>query len=417
MKKLLKNKERRDTLLLIAMAIICILFLVYLFVPLGRDGQNPVDGDAVPDNDKVSKRIELSDNHQTDPDGFTEFSNRIEKELNHVLVFLKESPRPFQDYPIEGLKKILFPPNSLAVVSNELAALYQVIQKAYRINFYDLKDMFDFEFPPGVNNYFIFNLYTGLFMVKLREEGVLREIDEFPDTMFKRIVNCCSYVRIKNEIEKDYQSMPVLFYFYLLIQRLDIFPNDDVTAFLKERIGDIRDLSPGKFIDRINSILSFSRDPRTFRISWKEEDDLNPDDHRSYVNVKISTINFLGQSYLVFPDYHHGENNKWIRDLQESDSGNIELVDFQLSDEDPVKNVQVRFIFYAPGTSRFIVLLVGNDFSEKTGLPARLVRNRIEDVRQYYLSVNFASRFNDSEAFKAELLNFGHFIKKQISIK
>ena len=111
---------------------------------------------------------------------------------------------------------------------------------------------------------------------------------------------------------------------------------------------------------------------RTYRISWTEEDDLNPDDQGRYVNLRINTYVFLGQKYLVFPDYQNSQNNKWIRDLQESDSGNIELTDFQLTDEDPVKNIQVRTIYYTPGTSRFIVLLDRHDFSQQSGFPVRV---------------------------------------------
>ena len=59
---------------------------------------------------------------------------------------------------------------------------------------------------------------------------------------------------------EDFQSLPVLFYFYTLIERMDIFPVADNAAFLKERIGDIRDLSAGKFTARIDNLLSFSHD-------------------------------------------------------------------------------------------------------------------------------------------------------------
>lgn len=409
----MKSKERRDTLLLIAMAIIFILFLVYLFVPLGHRNSESAEGRTDGAGDQIKKpRI-----RKTGQDFFLDLNRRIETELAEILVSLKKSPQPFRDYPVDGLKKILFPSADPADISKELIPLYEVINKASRINFYDLKDIFEFDFPKGADNTLIFNLYTALFMIKLREENVLREIHEFPDTVFKRIVNCCPYLRIKNEIEKDFQSLPVLFYFSMLLQRLDMFPVNDAAAFLKERIGDIRDLSPGKIIGRVASWLNFSQDPRIYRITWTEEDDLNPNDHKSYPNLKINTYTFLGRKYLVFPDYMHPENNEWIRDLQKSDSGNIELVDFQLFDEDPVKNIHIQAIYYAPGTSRFVVLLDKRDLTGESYFPGNLVYHRLRDVRQYFLTVNFVSRFNDVEAFKTELINFGHFIKKQISAK
>jgi hypothetical protein len=414
---MLKNKERRDTFLLVTMGIIFILFLVYLFVPLGKKSPEPVETGTKPPENKKKKPVNMSDTHQITGGVFAVFNERIETELEDILDFLKQSPRPFQNYPVDGLRSVLFPAEDQTDTDQDLLPLFEVILKVQRINFYDLKDIFEFDFPDGVDQILIFNLYTGLFMLKIREEKLIREIIEFPDTMFKRIVNCGPYLQINNEIEKDFQSLPILFYFYMLLQRLDIFPTTDVAAFLKERIGDIRDLSPGKLIDQIGSYLGFSRDPQTYRISWTEKDDLSPDDHGNYVNLKINTYVFLNQKYLVFPDFHNAKNNKWIRDLKKSDSGDIELIDFQLSDEDPVKNIQIQTIYYAPGKSQFIILLDRHDFTDQSGFLGRLIHQRLLEVQQYFLSVDFTSRFNDPGSFKTELLNFGCFLKKQVPVK
>ncbi len=415
--KMLKSKERRDTFLLIAMGIIFILFLVYLFVPLGNKSPEPVETGTKPSENKKKKPVNMSNIPPITGDVLAGFNERIETELEGVLDFLKQSPRPFQNYPVDGLKSVLFPAVDQTDTDQDLFSLFEVIQKVQRINFYDLKDIFEFNFPEGVDHTLIFNLYTGLFMLKLREGKLIREITEFPDTMFKRIVNCWPYLQINNEIEKDFQSLPVLFYFYMLLQRLDIFPATDVAAFLKERIGDIRDLSPGKLIDQIGNYLGFSRDPQIYRISWTEEDYLNPDDHGNYANLKINTYVFLRQKYLVFPDFQNTKNNKWIRDLKKSDSGDIELIDFQLSDEDPVKNIQIQTIYYAPGKSQFIILLDRHDFTDQSGFLGRLIHQRLLEVQQYFLSVDFTSRFNDPGSFKTGLLNFGCFVKKQVPVK
>ena len=57
MKKLLKSKEHRDTLLLIAMALIFILFLVYLFVPLGRQSSESDPSNLNRAGDKLRNRM------------------------------------------------------------------------------------------------------------------------------------------------------------------------------------------------------------------------------------------------------------------------------------------------------------------------------------------------------------------------
>ena len=172
----------------------------------------------------------------------------------------------------------------------KFSILAEYIKKANRLSFYDLNEMIKFEFPPDVNAILKFNLYLSLFMIKTKEEKIEQEIVELPDVVFIKIVNFIPYLLINNEIETDFQCLPLLFYFSTMVKRLNIYPPKDVTGFFKDRISDMRDLSPNKFILKINDLINFSQDSEKFRITWTEDDDLNPDDHGIYANLNLKTF-------------------------------------------------------------------------------------------------------------------------------
>ena len=391
------------------MGIVFIAFLVYTFIPLKKkdEKQSQLKHESAP----------VLDSHQKGDDYFGSLNQRLEEELDRSFGFFLDSPLPFQNYPVENLKLILAEKNHDQTGEEVFNQFFEFLEKANRIGFYDLSDLFRMDSYRGINKRLKFNIYIALFMLKLKDENILQEVLELPDIIFKKIVNCRPYHIIDNEVVTNFQCFPVLFYFYSLVERLNIFPQSDSTGFFCERIGDICDLSPKKFITRSNDFLSFSVENQKYRISWIEEDHLSPDDHGTYANLMLKTFVFLKQSYLLFPDFQNHGSNIWLEELRRADSGDIELTELKIASEDAAKNLQIQTIFYMPGKSQFVALLKGYDFSREDDFLYRVLHRRIMNFQNTFLSVKFASRFLDPKSFKKELLNFGIYLKTQVPIK
>jgi hypothetical protein len=410
---MLKNKERRDTFLLVSMGLVMVIFILYLVVPLGKTKQAPGEPEPGKSANLSEKPVEVPHFFKTG-DYFSLFSQKIESELDRISQIILDSEFPFEDYPVDNLEAIFALEKIDEKTRLSHPQFFTQLKKCLMIGFYDLKDLFQFEFPEHVSARLKFNIFVSLFLLKLKSENVQEEIPEFPEVLFRKVVNCIPYLAIHNEIDRDYQALPVLFYFRALANRMDIFPTTDMAGFFMTRIHDIRDLSPGKWITGIAEMIGFSRDPLPYRISWKEADDLNPDDTGVYANLRLKTFGFLRQVYLVFPDFRMPANNTWIKELCEADSGDIELTELQICSEDASKNMCVEKIYYTPGKSQFIVLLRPYDYSGRENPLCRIVFSRLEAFLQNFMVIDFKSRYGDTEAFKDAMLQFGHYLKSQV---
>jgi hypothetical protein len=291
---MLKNKERRDTFLLVSMGLVMVIFILYLVVPLGKTKQAPGEPEPGKSANLSEKPVEVPHFFKTG-DYFSLFSQKIESELDRISQIILDSEFPFEDYPVDNLEAIFALEKIDEKTRLSHPQFFTQLKKCLMIGFYDLKDLFQFEFPEHVSARLKFNIFVSLFLLKLKSENVQEEIPEFPEVLFRKVVNCIPYLAIHNEIDRDYQALPVLFYFRALANRMDIFPTTDMAGFFMTRIHDIRDLSPGKWITGIAEMIGFSRDPLPYRISWKEADDLNPDDTGVYANLRLKTFGFLRQ--------------------------------------------------------------------------------------------------------------------------
>ena len=414
---MLKTKERRDTFLLVTMAIVFVIFLLYMFVPLKKQEKKsaPTRGDSRIEKKKVEEPVPKVEARPPD-DYLGGLNQKLESELGRSFGLMLDSPLPFRNYPVENLKLLLNPGDADGTSKEDSPVFFEFLKKVWRIGFYDLPDLFKPDSDPIIDKRLKFNIYVALFMIKLQEEAVLDEIAELPDVLFKKIVNCRPYLIIDNEVNSDFQCFPVLFYFYRLMERFNLFPQKSISDFFCERIRDICDLSPGKYITQINDLLSFSKENQKFRISWTEEDNLNPDDQETYANLMLNVFIFLKQRYLIFPDDFNKANNRWLEELKKSDSGDIELIDLKISSEDAARDLQVQKIFYMPGKSQFVALLKGVDFSLKKDFLYRILHHRSQDFLKVFLQVDFASKFLDPESFQKELLNFGIYLKTQVPV-
>lgn len=408
---MLKNKERRDTFLLVCMGVVMVLFVLYLLVPFGKTKkispapERPVHRPAKPAGVSVQ-----SENN----DYFWLLNQRLESELDRISEVIWNSDQAFTDYPTGTLEEILSIDKTDEKTRDAHPLFFSLLQKARKIGFYDLKDLFQFSFPDFISGRLKFNLFVSLFLLKLKSENVTSEILDFPDALFRRVVTCVPYLAIDNEIDQNYQALPVLFYFQALAGRLNVFPAADTTAFFRNRMADIRDLSPGKWMAGVMELVDFSEDMQPFRIFWKESDFLDPDDTGVYPNLNLATLVFLKQIYQVFPDFENPVSSAWIKKLCEADTGDIELVELEISSEDPGKKIGVEKIFYTPGKSQFIVLLRACDFAGSASMLNRLVSSRMEAFIENFFVVDFRLKYLDPPSFKKGLLQFGHFLKAQI---
>ena len=93
-----------------------------------------------------------------------------------------------------------------------------------------------------------------MFLIKIVEEDAAQKFSDLAKTEFEKNVDFSCYALINNEIDRDYQVLPVLFYFKLLLDRLNIYPVNDVAAFFRDRLESIRDISFSKHVLKISEL-------------------------------------------------------------------------------------------------------------------------------------------------------------------
>lgn len=418
-----KSKERRDTVLLLFMAVITIVFLLYIFIPSCGKKDNGKKDD--PDGKKVKKEIKIQGKttKKTLPDEPSEKSiledlnRKIEEHLNAVYVDIMEADDPFANYNTRDLQ------NLPGEFQNKL------VEKLYKFSFCDLNDIHTLEFPETYGNSLKLNLFISLFLLKTREEKILKKYVRLPHSEFEKMIRFECYHLVNNEIEKGYQLIPVLFYFNLLMQRLNLYPAEDETAFFKERIKHLRDLTTGKLLIHIREFLGFSKRSERYRLEWTEEDGILSDDRKVYTDLNLNVINFLKQEYMVFPDPENSENNQWIRELCKADPGDIELENLSIRNQDPAKQLDLRKIIYTPLNSRFVVMLkeyqpgIDTDpgsytiMSREQGFLNYLVARRMGEFHKNFTIIHFTQNQTDKQKtklFKQQLKKFGSYLKKNM---
>jgi len=415
---MLKNKEKRDTFLLIFMAIIFILFLVYLFIPFGENDNQKVKTNTNEKNDTNAVISQTSKSWDKTKEYLTDLNEKISLELVNIYNKTKESDNAFFDYDIKAIKQVFAEVGEPAEDKKEGVLFVKKLKKITHLGFYDLADMVNYDYPQDTDKTLIFNMYLSFYLIKAREENIAEDVGDLSDVVFEKVVNLDAYRLLSQEIEQDYQAFPILFYFKLILERYNLYPVGDDFLFFRDKLDPIQDLSENKVAMKIKDLINFSQTHERYRIEWTEKDGLvDPDDKRVYNNIALRTIHFLKQIYLVFPDYKNDNSNRWIKELLLADSGNIELIGLQISSEDPSKNLQIQKIFYMPQKSQFIVLLKGNNSRVEDNFLERIVFQRMNDFHQNFLSVDFELRFINQKSFKKELDNFGIYLKKQVVVK
>ncbi|MCK4765026.1 MAG: hypothetical protein KAW12_22700 [Candidatus Aminicenantes bacterium] len=399
-----KNKEIRDNVLLISMAIITIVFLVYIFFP-SVDGE-PRNGEKTSQPVKTKKPrkslITLFSGGKVDKEKLADLNLSLEKEIAEIYLTVVSSSDPFTSYGTDAIKKIVDESED------------EILKKYSKFSFFDLKEILDIEFPRQYDDTLKFNMYLTVFLIKITAENAAEKLAELPRVDFENSVSTGVYALLGGELEKDYQALPLLFYFKLLLQRLNFYSFNDDAAFFREKTANIRDISYSKHLPGMKEFLSFSLEPGRYRLEWVEGDGLSADDKKTYTSLNLKTGNFFKQNYLVFPDPENKKNNEWIKELCAADSGDIELEELKILSEDPMKSLQNKKILYTPVNPQFIVVL--SEYADKgvseIEFVNRLVSARLKDFYRKFSIVDFSTAAPESKTFKTAIKAFGHYLKK-----
>ena len=399
-----KSKESRDTVLLAFMAVVIIAFLLYTFFPSGKGkektnnnkNQNPITNKIKKSTGKITLPEETEPTEKT---VLEEFSEKIAAQLNPVFTRILESEDPFRDLNTQSLKTLL------------LSSKNTLVEKLYKFSFFDLPDIARLKFPESYSDSLKFNLFVSLFLIKIQEEFIEEAFLSLPKVEVEKLVDFDIYRLLGFEIEKDYQLIPILFYFKHLVRQLNLYPAEDVTLFFKKSLENLRDLSDSKCLIKIQELLAFSQRKEKYRIEWVEDDGIFADDEKVYKNLNLKVFNFLKQDYLIFPDAEDSENNQWIKELCKADPGDIELKMLSIRNEDPSRQLNMHKIIYTPLSAQFVVLLNEYTPGRAEGFLNRLVMKRMEDFQKNFTIIDFSRQDTNPKLFKEELETFGDHLK------
>lgn len=399
-----KSKESRDTVLLAFMAVVIIAFLLYTFFPSGKGkektnnnkNQNPITNKIKKSKEKIKLPEETEPTEKTI---LEEFSEKIAGQLNPLFPRILESEDPFRDLNTQSLKTLL------------LSSKNTLVEKLYKFSFFDLPDIARLKFPESYSDSLKFNLFVSLFLIKIQEEFIEEAFLSLPKVEVEKLVDFDIYRLLGFEIEKDYQLIPILFYFKHLVRQLNLYPAEDVTLFFKKSLENLRDLSDSKCLIKIQELLAFSQRKEKYRVEWVEDDGIFADDEKVYKNLNLKVFNFLKQDYLIFPDAEDSENNQWIKELCKADPGDIELKMLSIRNEDPSRQLNMHKIIYTPLSAQFVVLLNEYTPGRAEGFLNRLVMKRMEDFQKNFTIIDFSRQDTNPKLFKEELETFGDHLK------
>lgn len=404
-----KNKEIRDNVLLISMAVIVIFFLVYIFFPSGNENTKKENNVNKPVNSVTPKKTKtpIIPVGNVDENKLQELNLSIEKEIGDIYLTILSSRSPFAEYKIEPLRKVIHETEN------------EILKKYAKFSFFDLKDIMNIEFPEEYDGPCKFNIFLSMFLIKIVEEDAAQKLADLPKNEFEKNVDLSCYVLINNEIDRDYHVLPILFYFNLLLDRLNVYPVNDDAAFFREKIENIRDISFSKHVQKISEFLSFSREPERYRVEWVERDGFpDSDDEKSYPSLQLKTISFLKQKYLVFPDPEKGENNLWIKELCSADSGGIELGKLNILNENPLNPLKNKKILFTPINPHFIAVLgnyPGSSLTENDFVNRNVIK-KINEFHKNFRVIDFSETAQAGKGFKEQLGEFGNYLKKTIKL-
>ncbi len=398
-----KSKKNRDSALLIFMALVMVVFLLYLFFPSAsgneKDSKVPL---------KKIKRVKTPEKNRE----IVENGKNLFADLREILrVYfngVNTGDRAIIDIPVEKIEE------ELRRLLDQKYSEEIVRTLKYRLR--DLDRAIDVFKDSELSDPEKFDLYIALFLIRASREDIIGRSLNYTLDEIKALLSLKHYSLINNEASENYHAIPVIIYADILIKKADLFmPGEDAKIF-SDMLSKIGDISPMQHINSLKDIFSFSKELRKFSFTWVEKDALDPDDKGEYKNVSVKRRRSFKLFYLLFPNPVKGGDNTWIKDLVSADSGSIELSDLKIADETPGENYSAKSLIYSAGTSRFIIVMDSPSFVSERGYIAIMMNEKMSRVNSENVVINFAEKLYSKKEFQNKMGIFGKFLYKIRSV-
>jgi len=399
------SKKNRDSALLIFMALVMLVFMLYIFFPSKKTpGKTEKDPVKIKNGKKISIPVDPDEKETANPDVFRGLRGVLTDYFNGV----NNGDRPVSLIPS-------------AEIESELRSSLEEshapeINRALKYRLRDLNRAIDVFRDSGLSDEQKFDLYIGLFLIKSADEDILGRCLNFTSDEVQALLDLSFYKLIGNEATENYHAVPVIHYADLLAAKSDIFsPGEEVFKF-SNALKDISDISPMQQINSVRDLFGYSTELRNYSFSWVEKDALDPDDRGDYKNVTVRRRKFFRLQYLIFPDPGKGGDPTWIRDLLKSDGGSFELSDMSVSDETPGENYAARSLIYSESTSRFIIIMDSPSPVSERGYVSLMFRTKMDRINTENNVINFSEKLYSKKEFRNRLEKFGRFLYRIRSV-
>ncbi len=424
---MVKNKNIRDFALVIFMLIVVIAFVVYQFIPGGKENKRVIEvktekkesnqremGDIsfYKTENKVKQSIENNNENvleKKEEDKSYLYVNELEVMLIDIFDKLSSAKIEFKDIKLEKIDQNL---EKLLSNLNEEQLIYKKSLK--KIKKFDLITLLrsyrEFE-NIGSSKSDRFVLFLSVFLKGICESNLIEDL-MIDKRLLIKYLNFDFYEMIDFEVEKPYQFIPIFFYLRLIISHSQLFNKNELLDRFIIKLESLKDLTNTGFIQNLILRLYYVSERVKVNISWVEEDQLDPDDKGEYVGVNVRLYKNLGLEFLVFPDVL-GEN-QWLKELINADNNSIEIKYLWIEQEKLEKNNTKITLFFNKKISQFFVLFddINNYLRTlKHGFLDRLVYKRIQKLRNSMNEVVISKDYQSTKLFSA----FSVFLKNRIS--
>jgi len=402
---ILKNKQRRDTVLFWGMLILTLAFLLYVFFPASgpeagssslRPGQT-VAGDA------------------QEPHNEQSYAGRLSWLLDNAFQARVKGSIAVDVDPTAALALHLDQVDQLGRTNAGREALKNWRRHSRGIGMFELGDPRILDVPAFVPPRVAFNLYLALFMLKLKNPDDLARLRDASHERLLNILSSPVFQSVEWEIHSDAAAFPALKVFRIWLERTGLYPEAHPGHELARQLDRFRDLSPGRWINRMRRWADFSSQVIGFALGWVEDDGIFGKDRGVAADLRLPVYRFLGQEYTILPQSPGSFPPAWLRQLAESDAGDIELVSFSLTATDTGRpGFSAQGIWYNPLGDRFILVFPRMETRQDSTADciSRWIHDRREAYHRAYRHVALANREADQDPQSKELLRFGSFLKR-----
>lgn len=409
MSPILKNKQRRDTLLFWGMLALTVAFLLYMFWPTPGPG---TVGSFQPE-DVADVEIAAGDSDDTT------FSGRLDYLLDAAFKAAVNGFTTLESAPFEELSAHLDKIGQLGRTGSGREALKRWRLDSRDIGIFELGDPRVLAVPEFVPPRLAFRIYLALFILKSREPESGAQLREASCERLLGILGAEIFQTVAWEIRFNPAAYPILVVFQAWLERTEIYPTEHPGHAWAKHLDRFRDFSPGQLVTRLRHLIDYSTQVRTFSLEWIEDDGIFGSDRGAYAELRLRVHRFLGQEYVILPGAPGEAPPLWLRELADSDAGNIELSSFRIiGSEIPRPAYVPDCAWYNPLGDRFIVVFSGNEEpSERMLTPLeRWIRDRRSVYHRGYhrLDMKENASQGDESLRKRQMRHFGVFLKRLV---